>query len=105
MPRRQTVLWAGRLQELLDDIFDVLTDIAGLGECRGVRHSEGHVENARQQELKTTRRRRALSAWGLPDRSSRSMAINPYRIAFFGKRGLASANKAGQQHHVVPDAP
>jgi hypothetical protein len=43
--------------------------------------------------------------FALPDRSSRSTAINPYRIAFFGKRGLASANKAGQQHYVVPDAP
>jgi hypothetical protein len=50
-----TFLWAGRLQELLDDVFDVLTDIAGLAECRGVRHSEGHVENARQQELKKRR--------------------------------------------------
>jgi hypothetical protein len=30
----------------------------------------------------------------LPDRSSRSAAINSYRIGFFGKRGLASANKA-----------
>jgi hypothetical protein len=26
-------------------------------------------------------------------------------IAFFGKRGFASANKGGQQHYVIPDAP
>jgi hypothetical protein len=41
----------------------------------------------------------------LPDRSSRSTVINPYTIAL--KRGLAPANKAGEQHyksvHKYPD--
>jgi hypothetical protein len=37
-----------RLQELLDDVLDVLADIARLRERRGVRHGEGHVQNARQ---------------------------------------------------------
>ena len=41
----------------------------------------------------------------LPFHSSRSTAINSYRVAFFGRGGLPSANKAGQQHYVVPDAP
>jgi hypothetical protein len=32
----------------------------------------------------------------LPDHSSRGTAIKPYSFASFGRRGLASANKAGQ---------
>jgi hypothetical protein len=32
----------------------------------------------------------------LPGHSSRSTAINSYRIASFGRRGLASVNIAGQ---------
>jgi hypothetical protein len=38
-----------------------------------------------------------------PDRSSRSTVINPYTIAF--ERGVASADKAGQQQYVTSDAP
>ena len=36
------------LQQLENDVFHILTDVAGLGEGRGVRHGEGHVENASQ---------------------------------------------------------
>ena len=32
-----------------DDVLDVLADIAGFGEGRGVRNGEGHVEDARQR--------------------------------------------------------
>ena len=38
----------GRLQQLQDDVLDVLADIAGLGQRRGVRHGERHVEHAGQ---------------------------------------------------------
>src|ERR1700681_4804335 len=37
-----------RLEELLDDVLDVLTDIARLSERRSVGHGKGYVENARQ---------------------------------------------------------
>ena len=39
----------GRLQQLQDDVLDVLADIAGFGQRRGVGHREGHVEDARQR--------------------------------------------------------
>ena len=39
----------GGLQQLQDDVLDILADIAGLGQRRGVRHGEGHVEDARQR--------------------------------------------------------
>lgn len=34
------------LQQLLDDVLDVLADVAGLGQGGGVGHHEGHVEHA-----------------------------------------------------------
>ena len=37
------------LQQLLDDVLDVLADIAGFGQRRRVGHDEGHVEQARQR--------------------------------------------------------
>src|SRR5688572_10054039 len=37
------------LQQLLDDVLDVLADVAGLGEGGGVRHHEGDVEQACQR--------------------------------------------------------
>src|SRR5690606_2757096 len=36
------------LQQLLDDVFDVFAYVAGLGQCRGVGHDEGHIQHARQ---------------------------------------------------------
>ena len=39
----------GGLQQLEDDVLDVLADIAGLGQRRGVGHGERHVERARQR--------------------------------------------------------
>src|SRR5690606_35414826 len=33
-------------QELEDDVFDVLADIAGFRQRRGIGHSEGNVDNA-----------------------------------------------------------
>ena len=39
----------GDLQQLEDDVLDVLADIAGFGQRRGVGHGEGHVEDARQR--------------------------------------------------------
>jgi hypothetical protein len=39
----------GGLQQLQDDVLDVLADIAGFGQRRGVRHREGHVDDARQR--------------------------------------------------------
>ena len=36
------------LQQLLDDIFDILTDIACLCQRRGVRHHKGDVQQTRQ---------------------------------------------------------
>ena len=38
----------GGLQQLQDDVLDVLADIAGLGQGRGVRHRERHVDDPRQ---------------------------------------------------------
>jgi hypothetical protein len=38
----------GRLQQLEDDVFHVLADIARLGERGGVGHGEGHVEDPGQ---------------------------------------------------------
>src|SRR5574338_177468 len=37
------------LQQLLDDVFDVLPDITGLCQCRGIGHYEGHVEEPGQR--------------------------------------------------------
>src|ERR1700722_902457 len=39
----------GGLQQLQDDVLDVLADIAGFGQGRGIRHGEGHVDDARQR--------------------------------------------------------
>ena len=39
----------GRLQELQYNIFDILTDIARLGQCRGVCHRKRNINNARQR--------------------------------------------------------
>src|SRR3979490_2831965 len=39
----------GRLQQLQDDVFDVLADIAGFGQRRRICHRERHVENPRQR--------------------------------------------------------
>jgi len=39
----------GGLQQLQNDVFDVLADIAGFGQCRRIRDSERNVENARQR--------------------------------------------------------
>ena len=38
----------GGLQQLQDDVFDILADIAGLGQRRRVRHRERHVDDPRQ---------------------------------------------------------
>jgi hypothetical protein len=38
-----------RLQQLENNVLDVLTDIAGLGERGRIRHRERHVEDARQR--------------------------------------------------------
>src|ERR1700728_4343459 len=50
----------GRLQQLQNDIFDVLADVAGFGERGCVRHRERHVEDTskrlRQQRLAGTGR-------------------------------------------------
>ena len=37
-----------RLKKLENDVFDILADIARLGQRRGVGHREGHIEDARQ---------------------------------------------------------
>ena len=37
------------LQQLLDDVLDVLADVAGFGQRRGVGDGERHVEHARQR--------------------------------------------------------
>ena len=39
----------GRLQQLQDDVLDILADVARLGQRRGVRHGERHVQDARQR--------------------------------------------------------
>src|SRR6266478_707901 len=39
----------GRLQQLEDDVFDVLADIAGFGQRGRIRHRERYVENPRQR--------------------------------------------------------
>ncbi len=39
----------GRLQQLQDDVFDVLADVAGFGQRRRIRHGEGNVEDPRQR--------------------------------------------------------
>jgi hypothetical protein len=39
----------GGLDELQQDVLDVLADVAGLGERRGIRDGEGHVEHAGQR--------------------------------------------------------
>ena len=48
-----------RLQQLQDNVFDILTHIARLGERGGIRHGEGHIQNARkrlrQQSFTATR--------------------------------------------------
>ena len=38
----------GRLQQLQDDVLDILADVAGFGQRRGVGHRERHVQHARQ---------------------------------------------------------
>ena len=37
----------GSLQELDNDVFHILADIAGFGQCRGIRNGEGNVQHFR----------------------------------------------------------
>ena len=50
----------GRLEQFQDDVLDILADIAGLGQGRGIGHGERHVEGLcqrlRQQRLAAARR-------------------------------------------------
>ena len=52
----------GGLKQLQDDVLDILTDIAGFGQRRRVRHGERHVEDARQGL-----RQQRLARAGRPD--------------------------------------
>src|SRR6185437_11276713 len=52
----------GRLQELEDDIFHVLADVAGFGERGGVHDGEGHLKHARERL-----REQRLAGTGGPD--------------------------------------
>ena len=52
----------GGLQELQDDVLDILADIAGFRQRRGVGHGEGHVDDARQRL-----RQKRLAAAGRAD--------------------------------------
>jgi len=36
------------LQELLDDVFHILADITGFGQCGRIGHGEGDIQRARQ---------------------------------------------------------
>src|SRR6202049_5131603 len=49
MPRSARSTLYSAVQKLLDDVLDVLTDIARLSERRSVGHGKGYVENARQR--------------------------------------------------------
>ena len=53
----------GGLQQLQNDVLDILTDVARLGQGRRVRHGEGNVEHPRQR-LGQQR----LAAAGRPDK-------------------------------------
>ena len=52
----------GRLQQLQDDVLDVLAHIAGFRQRGGVRHGEGHVEDAGERL-----RQQGLAGAGRPD--------------------------------------
>src|SRR5229473_3162073 len=52
----------GRLQQLQDDVLDVLADVTCFRQGGGVRHGEGHVEDARQRL-----RQQRLAGAGRPD--------------------------------------
>ena len=45
---RASDIAVGGLQQLQDDVFDVLADVAGFGQRGGVHDGERHVQHARQ---------------------------------------------------------
>ena len=53
------------MQQLLDDVLYILTDVAGLGQRRGIGDREGHVQQARQRLGK-----QRLAAAGRPDQKN-----------------------------------
>ena len=50
------------LQQLQDDVFNILTHIAGLRQCGGIRHGEGHIQDPRQ-----SLRQQSFAAPGWPN--------------------------------------
>ena len=65
------------LQQLLDDVFNVFTHIAGLGQGRGIGHHKGHVQGARQG----LRQQRLAGARGA---NQQNIALGQLHIVFFG---------------------
>jgi hypothetical protein len=50
MPRcARSTLYSTGLQQLEDDVFHILADIAGFGQRGRIGHGEGHIQNARQR--------------------------------------------------------
>jgi hypothetical protein len=54
----------GGLQQLEDDVLDVLADVTGFGQRRGVGHGEGHIDDAGERlgEIASCRNRSGRSA-------------------------------------------
>ena len=72
------------LQQLLDDVFHVLADVAGFGQRGGVRDHEGHVEQACQGLGQ-----QGLAGTGGAD--EQDVALGQFHFVFLAAAGLAQA--------------
>ena len=73
------------LQQLEDDVFHILADIAGLGQRRRIGHGEGHIEDARQRL-----RQQRLAATGGADQQD--VRLRQFDLGRFEPNGSAACN-------------
>jgi hypothetical protein len=68
----------GRLQQLEDDVLDILADITGFGQRRGIGHGEGHIDDARQRL-----RQQRLAATGRADQQD--VGLGKFDVVVLGR--------------------
>ena len=78
----------GRLQQLQDDVLDILADVAGLGQRRGVGHGERHVDDARQRL-----RQQRLARAGRPDQQD--VGLGDLDVVVLLRRAPAACSGCG----------
>src|SRR5690606_28236319 len=85
------------LQQLLDDVFNILTHIAGLGQGGGVGNGEGHVEQPREGLGE-----QGLAAVGGADQEAIAVAQLDIRFTGGALKALVVVVRRHRQHFLGP---